>query len=111
MELVNEHMGALTTLPVQSDAVQHSVGDDQQAGGFQLRAKATNVKHSDPLFQIHIAAVTEDVQRTGGEQFQSKGNILCLRFRLFQQLQTQSGQSGHIANILCLLVNRREYAQ
>ena len=106
MELVNEHMGALATLPVQSDTVQHSVSDNQQTGGFQLSAKATNVEYRDPLFQVHIAAVTEDVQRTGGEQFQRKGNILCLRFRLFQQLQTQSGQRGHIANILCLLVDR-----
>ena len=53
---------------------------------FQLSVKTMNVKYDNTLTQIYIAAMTEDIQRTGGKQLQGQRNILCLWFGLFQQL-------------------------
>ena len=84
MELVNEHVGALASFPVQRHAIEHGVGNDQQAGRLQLRSQPMNIKHHHPLIQVHIALLTEDIQRTGGIQFQRQGNLLGFRLCLLQ---------------------------
>ena len=92
MELVNKHMGALSALPVQRHTVQHGIGDDQQTGGFQLFAQVVDIEHHHTLVQIHIAAMTENIQRAGGEQLQRQGNLPGFFLRLFHQLFTQGTQ-------------------
>ena len=66
MKLVDKDMGALALLPVQRHTVQHGIGDNQQSGGLELRAKAVNVEHHNALVQIDIALLAENVQRSGG---------------------------------------------
>ena len=103
-------MGALAALPVESDAVEHGVGDDQQAGGLELFAQVVDVKHHHALVQIDIAGVAEDVQGAGGEQLQRQRNLLRLKLRLHQQLFPESGKGRHNAGFRCLLVDLRSAA-
>ena len=70
MELINKYMGTFAHLPVQSDSVEHGIGDDQQAGRLELFAQVVDVEYHYTLIQVHIAGMTEDVQRTGGKQLQ-----------------------------------------
>ena len=105
MELVNENMGALALCPVLGDTVEHGIRDDLQTGSFQRSIQLVDVKDCDPLGQIHIAFVTENVLRTAGEQLQIQGNILSKRFRLTQQFFTQDRQCGRSAGVLTLPVD------
>lgn len=89
-------MGTLAPAPVERDAVQDGVGDDQQAGGLQLLAQVPDVEHQNALVEVHSAFVTEHVQRTGGEQLQRQGDLLGLRLRLFQQLLPEGTERGDL---------------
>ena len=72
-----------------------------------LRAEAADVEYHNPLIQIHGALMAEDVKRTFGEQFQRKGDFLCLILRLFQNLIPQIAQSRNRAFLLRLLIYQR----
>ena len=86
MELVDKNMGALALLPVQSNTVQHGVGNDKQTRRFQLSAKSVDIEYNHALVQIHIAAMTEDIQRTGGVQLQRQRDLLGFGFGLVKKL-------------------------
>ena len=107
MEFVNEYMGSFSFLPVQGHTVQHSVCNDQQAGGLQLRPQAVNVKHHHPLVQVHIALLSENIQRAGGVQLQGQCDLLGFWFRLLQQGVPQSAEGGNRSCIGCIPVNHR----
>ncbi len=79
MEFVDEDMRAPATLPVERDAVEHCVRDDQQSRGFELLAEIMDVEHHHALIQIHISGMAENVQRTGRIELQRESNVL--RFR------------------------------
>ena len=106
MELVDEDMSTLALLPVDGDAVQHGICNHKQTGRLQLCTKAVNIKYHHALVQIHIAAMTEDVQRTGGIQFQGQSNLLCFGFGLLKQLLAQSVQRRNNAGFLCFTIDR-----
>ena len=95
MELVDKDMGAPALLPVQGDAVEHGIGDDQMADGLQLFAQAVDVEHHHPLVQVHGAVMAEDVQGAGGEQLQRQGDLPRFRLRLFHQLFSEGGEGGY----------------
>ena len=100
MELVDKDMGAPALLPVQGDAVEHGIGDDQMADWLQLFAQAVDVEHHHPLVQVHGAVVAEDVQGAGSEQLQRQGDLPRFRLRLFHQLFTESGEGGNCTVLL-----------
>ena len=105
MELVNKDVGAFAFLPIQSDAVEHGIGDDKMANGFELFAQAVDVEHHHPLVQINGASVPENIKGAGGEQLQGKGNFFRLILRLFQQLFPEGGQRGYHPGLLRLLIH------
>ena len=82
-------MGALALFPVQSNSVEHRVGDNKQSGRFKLRAETVNVKHNDTLIKINIGLLTEDVKGTGRIKLQRQCNLLCFGFGLFKQHITE----------------------
>ena len=49
----------------------------------------------------------KNIQRAGGEQFQSQGDFLRLFLRLLQQHLAQGGECGNSAGLLRLLIHRR----
>ena len=98
-------MGALAALPVEGDAVEHGIRDDQQAGGLELFAQIVNIEHHHALVQIDIAGMAEDIQRAGGKQLQRQRDLLCLKLRLHQQLFPESGKGRHDAGFRRLLVD------
>ena len=110
MELVNEHMGALSALPVQRNAVEHGVGDNQKAGRLQLLTQVMDIEHYHSLIQIHIAAMTKNIQGTGGEQLQRQGNLSGLFLRLFHQLFAQGAEGRDNAGFLRFLINQSRAA-
>ena len=105
MKLVDKHMGALASLPVEGDAVEHGVGNDQQAGGLKLFAQVVDVEHHHALIQIDIAGMAEDVQGAGSKQFQRQRDLLRLKLRLHQQLFPEGGKGRHDAVFRRLLVD------
>ncbi len=105
VELVNEDMRPLATLPVQGSTVEDGIGDDQQAGGLELGSEIVNVEHQDALVQIYGGAAAEDVQRTGGKQFHCQGNVPCFLLRLLQKLFPKRRKRWHHAGLLRLVVN------
>ena len=62
MELVDKNMSAFALLPVEGDAVQHGIGNDQQSGWLQLCAETVDIEYDYALIEIHIALMAEDVQ-------------------------------------------------
>ena len=62
MKFVDEDVGALALLPVESDTVEDGVGDHQQSRRLQLLAKAVNIEYDDALVEIDGAFVAENIQ-------------------------------------------------
>ena len=105
MELVNENMGTFALPPIQRYPVQDGVGNDQQAGGLQLRPQVVNVKYQDTLVRVNRPGVAEHIQGAGGEQFQGQGNLFRLVLRLLQKFLPQSTEGGDAARLQCFLIH------
>ena len=110
MEFVDEDMRAPAALPVERDAVEHRVRNDQQSRGFELLAEIMDVEYHYALIQIHISDMAKNIQRAGGIELQRKRNVLCLRFWLHQQLLTQRRERRDDAGFCGLLIKLRRAA-
>lgn len=67
MKLVDKHMGALASLPVEGDAVEHGVGNDQQAGGLKLFAQVVDIRSPISISGKSIGEVDKIVQFANGQ--------------------------------------------
>ena len=63
-----------------------------------------DVEYHHTLIQIHIAAMTENIQGTGGEQLQRQGNLPGLFLRLFHQFFAQGAEGRDNAGFLRFLI-------
>ena len=105
MELVNENVGALALSPIQRYPVQNGIGNDQQAGGFQLRPQVVNIKYQDTLVQVNRSDVAEHIQGAGGEQLQGQGDLFRFVLRLLQKFLPEGTEGGGIPRLQCLLIH------
>ena len=110
MEFVDEDMRAPATLPVERDAVEHCVRDNQKPRGLELLTKIVDVEHHYALIQIHISGMAENVQRTGRIELQRERNVLRFCFRLHQQLLAQRRERRDDAGFCRLLIELRRAA-
>ena len=110
MEFINEDMRAPAALPVERDAVEHCVRNNQQPRGLELLAEIVDVEYHHTLIQIYIPRVPENIQRAGGIELQRKRNVLRLFFRLHQQLFAQRRERWDDAGFCRLLIELRRAA-
>ena len=105
MELINEDVGSLALLPVEGDAVEHGIGDYKQSRRLELCAKAVNVKDHHTLIEVNIAAVTENVKRSGRVKLQRQCDLSCFGFRLLQQLFAERGERRNLAGLFSFTID------
>ena len=65
-----------------------------------------NIKDNNAVVEIDGTFMSENIQRTRGEQFQRQGDFLCFFFGLFQQFVSQVAESSGRAVCLCLLIHK-----
>ena len=85
MEFIDENVCFLSLFPVQRHTVQYGIRYDQQSSRHELCAEAVDIKNDDSPVQIHVALLSEDIQRASGVEFQRERNLPCLRLRLAQE--------------------------
>ena len=88
--------GGLALLPVDRDAVPHRVLHHQHPDLFELLAQLLDIEADHAVFDIHVAAVVEHVERAGDIDFQRRGDILRFLFVLPPEFVIQVLQNRHL---------------
>ena len=99
-------MGTLSELPVGGNAVKDRIQHYEHTHGFQLLAQVEDVKDGNAAVHIYIGLMCKHIEAAGGEQLNSKRNILCRRLLLLQQIFVElfecRGRTGVVADIVAV---------
>ena len=97
MEFVDIEPGRLMLRAVGSNTVPHGILHNEKPDLFQGLAQRFELEAEYPVVvHVNVRPMVEHIQGTIDVDFQRRGDILCLRLRLFQKQLIQVAQDRHI---------------